>query len=80
MSVCVERFVIIVTSLARDFLPSSWHYYQPTIYDLGMLAGSFGIFLTSFFFSSAACHDSHVGGQNRAAQPESIRRTRGLKA
>ncbi len=43
-----ERFVIIVTSLARDFLPSSWHYYKPTIYDLGMLAGSFGIFLTLF--------------------------------
>jgi Ni/Fe-hydrogenase subunit HybB-like protein len=43
-----ERFVIIVTSLARDFLPSSWHYYKPTIYDIGMLIGSFGIFLTLF--------------------------------
>lgn len=43
-----ERFVIIVSSLARDFLPSSWHYYTPTIYDIGMLIGSFGIFLTLF--------------------------------
>jgi Ni/Fe-hydrogenase subunit HybB-like protein len=43
-----ERFVIIVTSLAHDFLPSSWHYYKPTIFDIGMLVGSFGIFLTLF--------------------------------
>ncbi len=43
-----ERFVIIVSSLARDFLPSSWHYYKPTIFDIGMLIGSFGIFLTLF--------------------------------
>jgi molybdopterin-containing oxidoreductase family membrane subunit len=43
-----ERFVIIVTSLSRDFLPSSWGYYSPTWVDLGMLAGSFGIFFTLF--------------------------------
>jgi molybdopterin-containing oxidoreductase family membrane subunit len=43
-----ERYVIIVTSLSQDFLPSSWQYFKPTIYDLGMLAGSFGIFLTLF--------------------------------
>jgi len=43
-----ERYVIIVTSLSRDFLPSSWQYFKPTIYDLGMLAGSFGLFLTMF--------------------------------
>ena len=43
-----ERFVIIVTSLAHDFLPSSWHYYKPTIFDIGMLVGSFGVFLTLF--------------------------------
>lgn len=41
-----ERFVIVVTSLHRDFLPSSWGYYKPTIIDLGLLVGSFGIFLT----------------------------------
>jgi molybdopterin-containing oxidoreductase family membrane subunit len=41
-----ERFVIIVTSLSRDFLPSSWHNYHPTIYDFGILFGSFGLFFT----------------------------------
>jgi len=43
-----ERYVIIVTSLSQDFLPSSWQYFKPTIYDIGMLVGSFGIFLTLF--------------------------------
>lgn len=43
-----ERFVIIVGSLSRDFLPSSWHYFKPTIYDIGMLVGSIGLFLTMF--------------------------------
>jgi len=43
-----ERFVIVVSSLANDFLPSSWDYYTPTFVDLGMLAGSFGIFFTLF--------------------------------
>ena len=41
-----ERFVIIVSSLNRDFLPSSWHYYKPTIFDFGILLGSFGLFFT----------------------------------
>lgn len=43
-----ERFVIIVVSLSRDFLPSSWGYYKPTYVDLLTLAGSFGLFLTLF--------------------------------
>ena len=41
-----ERFVIIVTSLSRDYLPSSWAYYKPTIIDFGILIGSFGLFFT----------------------------------
>jgi molybdopterin-containing oxidoreductase family membrane subunit len=41
-----ERFVITVTSLHRDFLPSSWAYYTPTLYDFGILIGSFGLFFT----------------------------------
>lgn len=41
-----ERFVITVTSLSRDFLPSSWAYYKPTLVDLGILIGSFGFFFT----------------------------------
>jgi Ni/Fe-hydrogenase subunit HybB-like protein len=43
-----ERFVITVTSLHRDFLPSSWDYYSATIWDVGMLFGSFGLFFTLF--------------------------------
>ncbi|MBI9072847.1 MAG: polysulfide reductase NrfD [Melioribacteraceae bacterium] len=41
-----ERFVITVTSLSRDFLPSSWGYYSPTLVDFGILIGSFGMFFT----------------------------------
>jgi molybdopterin-containing oxidoreductase family membrane subunit len=43
-----ERFVIVVTSLHRDFLPSSWGYYIPTFWDIATFAGSFGLFLTMF--------------------------------
>jgi len=43
-----ERFVIIVTSLSRDFLPSSWGYYSPTWVDICTFAGSFGLFFTLF--------------------------------
>ena len=43
-----ERFVITVTSLSRDFLPSSWGYYAPTPIDVAMLLGSFGLFFTLF--------------------------------
>jgi Ni/Fe-hydrogenase subunit HybB-like protein len=43
-----ERFVIVVTSLSRDFLPSSWGYFSPTWVDIGMLVGSFGLFFTLF--------------------------------
>lgn len=41
-----ERFVIIVSSLHEDFLPSSWHLYMPTFVDYGILLGSFGLFFT----------------------------------
>jgi molybdopterin-containing oxidoreductase family membrane subunit len=43
-----ERFVITVTSLSRDFLPSSWGYYRPTLFDGLMFFGSFGVFMTLF--------------------------------
>jgi Ni/Fe-hydrogenase subunit HybB-like protein len=43
-----ERFVIIVTSLHRDFLPSSWSYFRPTVWDVSCLLGSFGLFFTMF--------------------------------
>ena len=43
-----ERFVIIVTSLHRDFLPSSWGMYEFTIWDFGFIFGSFGMFFVFF--------------------------------
>jgi molybdopterin-containing oxidoreductase family membrane subunit len=43
-----ERFVIIVTSLHRDYLPSSWGYFHPTIVDIGCFLGSLGLFFTLF--------------------------------
>ncbi len=43
-----ERFVIVVTSLHRDFLPGSWDYFQPTIVDVLTFVGSFGLFMTFF--------------------------------
>jgi molybdopterin-containing oxidoreductase family membrane subunit len=45
----LERFVIIVTSLHRDFLPSSWGMYQPTFWDFATLVGSLGLFVTLLF-------------------------------
>jgi Ni/Fe-hydrogenase subunit HybB-like protein len=43
-----ERFVIIVTSLHRDYLPASWADYTPSLVELATLLGSFGLFFTLF--------------------------------
>lgn len=43
-----ERFVIIVTSLHHDYLPSSWAYFRPTIWDIACFIGGFGLFFTLF--------------------------------
>lgn len=43
-----ERFVIIVTSLHRDFLPSSWAMFYPTLVDMGVYLFTFGFFFTAF--------------------------------
>jgi molybdopterin-containing oxidoreductase family membrane subunit len=43
-----ERFVIIATSLTRDFLPSSWGYFSPTWVDICTFIGTIGLFLTLF--------------------------------
>jgi molybdopterin-containing oxidoreductase family membrane subunit len=45
----LERFVIIVTSLTRDFVPSSWGFYTPTFWDFATFFGTIGLFLTLFF-------------------------------
>ncbi|MEO1170739.1 MAG: NrfD/PsrC family molybdoenzyme membrane anchor subunit [Myxococcota bacterium] len=43
-----ERFVIAITSLSRDFIPTSWGYFSPTWVDIAMFIGSFGLFFTFF--------------------------------
>ena len=67
-----ERFVIIVTSLARDYLPSSWGMYIPTVWDTGILIGSFGLFFTLillFIRALPVVSISEVKGVTEGAQP-----------
>ncbi len=45
----LERFIIVVTSLHRDFLPSSWGMYRPTFWDWSTYIGTFGLFLSLLF-------------------------------
>ncbi len=45
----LERFVIIVLSLHRDFMPSAWGMFSPTIWDWSTFVGTIGLFLTLFF-------------------------------
>ena len=47
-----ERFVIIVTSLHRDYIPSSWDMFHPTFVDIGIFIGTLGIFSTLFLLYS----------------------------
>ena len=44
----LERFIIVVTSLYRDFLPSSWHVFHPTFWDFLTLFGSMGVFASLY--------------------------------
>jgi len=43
-----ERFVIIATTLARDYIPSSWSYYVPTWVEIGIFVGTMGLFFTLY--------------------------------
>jgi molybdopterin-containing oxidoreductase family membrane subunit len=75
-----ERFVIIVTSLHRDFLPSSWGMFYPTWVDLLQLLGSFGLFLTLFllfirFLPMVAI--SEIKGVHPAADPHASEHAKG---
>ena len=49
MGMWLERFVIVVISLHRDFLPSSWRMYYPTRWDWATYAGTLGLFFTLLF-------------------------------
>ena len=63
----MERFVIIVASLSRDYLPSSWRMYVPTWVDLLMLLGSFGLFFTLFSVVLPLPADGRHGGSEVGA-------------
>ena len=41
----LERFIIVATSLANDFMPSSWDHYAGTIWDWGIYIGTIGFFM-----------------------------------
>jgi Ni/Fe-hydrogenase subunit HybB-like protein len=45
----LERFVIVVISLHRDFMPSSWGMYYPTFWDISTFVGTIGMFLCCIF-------------------------------
>jgi molybdopterin-containing oxidoreductase family membrane subunit len=49
MGMWLERFVIVVISLSRDFVPSIWNMYYPTKWDWMTYIGTFGLFFTLFF-------------------------------
>ena len=67
----LERFVIIVTSLHRDFLPSSWDMYYPTFWDFSTFFGTIGLFTTlMFLFVRAAADDLHLRGPHAGAGGE----------
>ena len=51
----LERFVIIVSSLAQDFLPSSWGIFHPTRWDWATYVGTIGLFLSCSSCSSGCC-------------------------
>lgn len=73
----LERFVIIVTSLHRDFLPSSWAMYSPRVWDWTMFVGTIGFFFTllylfvrfvpiiSIFEVRTLLPDAHVHGHQQ---------------
>jgi molybdopterin-containing oxidoreductase family membrane subunit len=45
----LERYIIVVTSLSRDYLPSSWQVYQATIWDWATFVGTIGLFVALLF-------------------------------
>ncbi|MDX2178534.1 MAG: NrfD/PsrC family molybdoenzyme membrane anchor subunit [Bryobacteraceae bacterium] len=76
-----ERFVIIVTSLHRDYLPSSWGYFRPTYVDICTFIGTLGLFMTLFLLfirflpmiaisevKGVLAHENHVAHSGHGAK------------
>ncbi len=73
----LERFVIVVTSLHRDYLPSSWGMYYPTIWDWATLFGSMGLFVTLLllfirFLPMISISEVQEMVHDQAASPEEV--------
>ena len=67
-----ERFVIVITSLHRDYLPSSWGYYSPSWVDVLTFVGTFGLFMTLFLLFIRflpLCAISEIKGVTPQADP-----------
>ena len=78
-----ERFVIIATSLHRDFTPAAWGYFRPTWIDVSMYLGTFGLFFTLFllflrFVPMIAI--SEIKGVSPAADPHAHDTSHGKEA
>ncbi len=84
----LERYVIIAISLTRDFLPSSWGNFYPTVFDWSLFIGSMGLFLTLWFvfirllpaiatseIKELVHHDMHHGGGTHATDESPLNRT-----
>ena len=79
-----ERFVIIATSIFRDYLPSAWPtYYSPSIWEIGFFVGTFGLFFTCYFLFAkyfpviAVAEIKHIlktSGENYKAKMTDIER------
>jgi molybdopterin-containing oxidoreductase family membrane subunit len=78
----LERFVIVITSLHRDFVPSSWGVYAPTQWDWAVLIGTIGFFVTLMFIfmrllpaisifevREVIHHEQHKPGQQHKLEP-----------
>jgi len=76
----VERYTIIVSSLSRSFLPSSWSYFTPSPIDIGILIGSFGIFFTFLLIYTKTLPVvamSEIKAEIIGAQPSQLGRNNG---
>jgi Ni/Fe-hydrogenase subunit HybB-like protein len=80
-----ERFIIIVTSLHRDFLPSSWSTYTPTLVEIATFVGTFGLFFSCFLLfcrflpmiavaevKAVVAEETPIGHGERPAEPCSL--------
>ena len=82
-----ERYVIVVTSLHRDFMPSAWGMFHGTRWDWMTLIGSFGLFSRcSFYFSayclrfrSAKCASSFLKKRRKQNERATLRIARGVR-